>query len=158
MSGHEQKAIRSLNTLKTSHRRLQYATLSALIWFHERYDLQDEDELSSLRLSLSVAEKCANIEGLLLSSDFHIHVGNVEEAQEILDANYFDMARPCDQTNANEEALNIEEQRIRLQLKLHSVDDEGDSQDREFLDVITNAKTKSIDTIPVIDYLMLRAK
>jgi hypothetical protein len=144
--------------MKKTHRRLQYATLSALIWFHEQSNLLDEDEISGLRLSLSVAEKCANAEGLILASNFHIHVGNIEEAQEILDSDYFETVRP-NQSNGNSETLILEEHRIRLLLKLYDVDDEEDSHEREIPDmIIRNANTKSIDTFPVLDYLMLKAK
>ena len=139
--------------MKKTHRRLQYATLSALIWFHERSNLLDEDEISKLGLSLSVAEKCATVEALLITSNFYIHVGNIEEAQEILDGDYFQTVRP-NQSNGNFDALNIEEHRIRLLIKLYDVEDEDHD---EFPEILTNTNSKIIDTLPVLDYLMIKA-
>ena len=68
--------------MRKQHRFLDYAIISALIWFHEEAGVYDIGELTKLEIASKAALDCIHIDGALLAADFHLHIGkNFQEVQ-----------------------------------------------------------------------------
>ena len=69
-------AMKTLEAMRIKYRYLDYAILSALIWFHQQQISTDtalaidSKELSKLKRSLQAANECNYTEGLVLASEF----------------------------------------------------------------------------------------
>ena len=82
--GFHQNAIRELESMRRSYRHLEYAIVLALIWFHQKAELVDEDELQKLDVALGATKSCMHIDGALLAADFYVHAGDHEAASACL--------------------------------------------------------------------------
>ncbi len=105
LSGRYRDALNDLQGMRKNHRYLDYAILSALIWFHQKVQMtaieenfdnelmynengndDDGDEVEKLTMALKAAKDCCvhMDEGALLASEFHFYVGEYNEAQSCL--------------------------------------------------------------------------
>ena len=59
--------------MRRSYRHLDYAIISALIWFRQRDNFIDEDELQKLEASLRMSKSCIHMDGALLAAEFYLY-------------------------------------------------------------------------------------
>ncbi len=103
-----QNAIKELERVRSSHRYLEYAIVSALIWFHQKADFVDEEELQKLNIALDAAQRCMHVDGVLLSADFYLHANDYEAVSRCLNH------RVVKKNKNSDEKAKMERCRIRL--------------------------------------------
>ena len=115
-----QNAIRDLEAMRRSNRHLEFAIVSALIWFHQKADIIDEEELRRLDAVLKTAKSCIHVDGALLAADFYFHVADYEAASVCLK---FQVVMKLHQNHYDDSDMvsteaNIESCRIQLWLAI----------------------------------------
>ncbi len=119
--GSHQSAIRGLEILRKKFRSIDYAVISALIWFHERCNLVDEGDLRNLGNALKKAETIIDVDGALLAADFFFHTASYEAASSCL--NLPSLLHSHNGVSNENEEVAAEIYRIRFWISLSSAKD-----------------------------------
>ena len=119
LNGSYQSSIRGLESLKKKFRQIEYATLVALIWFHQRAQLIDEEKLRGLESELKQAETRVQADDALIAADFLFHTKSYEAASDCLSLP--PVLRSChDNVATQNPEVQVEKYRILCWLRLYT--------------------------------------
>ena len=110
--GELEVCLQDLEAVRKLHRFLDYAIISALIWFHQECGECNRTEVVKLKSASEAALECIHLDGALLAADFHLHVSkNLEEVKRcirIASSNYMSRdPRKVEVTRQNLNRLNL---------------------------------------------------
>ena len=116
-NGSYQSSIRGLESLKKKFHRIEYAILVALIWFHQKAQLIDEEKLRGLNSELNQAETRVQAEDALLAADFLFYTKSYEAVSDCLSLP--SVLRSChDNVSTQNQDVQVEKYRILCWLRL----------------------------------------
>lgn len=113
--------------MRRSYRHLEFAILSALVWFQQKAEFVDEDELRHLEKALKTAKTCVHVDGAVLAADFFLHVGDYESTSFCLAMPVIRSKISCDEPDKFHRKTNAERSRIQLWLNMKRFKITGES-------------------------------
>ena len=84
MCGEHQECIRELEMMRKHHRFLDYAIISALIYFHQEVETHQysREQMMKFKVAEKAALECIHVDGALLAAEFHLFIGKNAAAVE----------------------------------------------------------------------------
>ena len=152
-------AMKTLEAMRIKYRYLDYAILSALIWFHQQQISTDtalaidSKELSKLERSLQAAKECNYTEGLVLASEFLFCVKQFDAAYSCLNTA---IAKKNSRTSSTVDTEELVQQDIHRMLQWLKT--AANSQGSEGSDSYLQRRDGLVPPFYDIDSLMAEAK